>query len=57
MYKSLKEICEIAKQEKKEFYQIILEEDCHERKGYDGHRGAYRKIYAEVNVFYYQISN
>lgn len=31
MYKSLKEICDIAKEDKKEFYQIILEEDCHER--------------------------
>lgn len=31
MYKSLQEICDAAQQEKKEFYQIILEEDCHER--------------------------
>lgn len=31
MYKSLKDICEIARKEQKEFYQVILEEDCHER--------------------------
>lgn len=31
MYKSLKEICDIAREDNKEFYQIILEEDCHER--------------------------
>ena len=31
MYKSLEEICEIAQQEDKQFYQVILEEDCHER--------------------------
>lgn len=31
MYKTLSEICEMAQKEQKEFYQIILEEDCHER--------------------------
>lgn len=46
MYKSLKEICEIAKQEKKEFYQIILEEDCHERGV------AYEEGFAQVTAIY-----
>lgn len=31
MYKALQEICETAQRENKEFYQVILEEDCHER--------------------------
>jgi len=31
MYKSLAEICDVAKREQKEFFQVILEEDCHER--------------------------
>lgn len=31
MYKSLEEICEKVIQEDKEFYQIVLEEDCKER--------------------------
>lgn len=31
MYKSLQELCEIAGEQKKELYEIVLEEDCHER--------------------------
>ena len=31
MYRSLQELCEIAGEQNKELYEIILEEDCHER--------------------------
>ena len=31
MYKSLEELCEIAKEQDKKIYEIVLEEDCHER--------------------------
>lgn len=31
MYRSLQELCEIAGEQKKELYEIVLEEDCHER--------------------------
>ena len=31
MYRSLQELCEIAGEQKKKLYEIILEEDCHER--------------------------
>ncbi len=31
MYKSLQELCEIATEQNKKIYEIVLEEDCHER--------------------------
>lgn len=31
MYRSLEELCEIAKEQEKELYEVVLEEDCHER--------------------------
>ncbi len=31
MYKSLQELCEIATEQNKKIYEVVLEEDCHER--------------------------
>ena len=31
MYKSLQELCEIATEQNKKVYEVVLEEDCHER--------------------------
>ena len=33
MYKSLQELCEIATEQNKKIYEVVLEEDCHERGG------------------------
>ena len=33
----------------------VHEKDSHKRKGYDGHRGTYRKIYSEIDIFDHHI--